>query len=56
MHAAIDLIEGAGGKVAEAFVLIELADLKGRDCLPQHIQLFSLIRHQSLVVWWEDCL
>uniref|UniRef100_A0A915BQF6 Adenine phosphoribosyltransferase n=1 Tax=Parascaris univalens TaxID=6257 RepID=A0A915BQF6_PARUN len=43
MNAAIALIEKAGGEVAEAFTLIELAYLSPRKALPQHIPIYSLI-------------
>uniref|UniRef100_A0A9J2PW58 Adenine phosphoribosyltransferase n=2 Tax=Ascaris TaxID=6251 RepID=A0A9J2PW58_ASCLU len=43
LNAAIALIEKAGGEVAEAFTLIELAYLSPRKALPQHIPIYALI-------------
>uniref|UniRef100_A0A915PWX9 Adenine phosphoribosyltransferase n=1 Tax=Setaria digitata TaxID=48799 RepID=A0A915PWX9_9BILA len=43
LKAAALLIEKAGGDVAEAFTLIELAYLKPREHIPGHIPVYSLI-------------
>uniref|UniRef100_A0A8R1IDU1 Adenine phosphoribosyltransferase n=1 Tax=Caenorhabditis japonica TaxID=281687 RepID=A0A8R1IDU1_CAEJA len=44
--AATDLVVKAGGVVAEAFVLIELAPLNGRGKLPD-VNLTTLISYDS---------
>ncbi|KAM3721308.1 Adenine phosphoribosyltransferase [Dirofilaria immitis] len=43
LKAAASLVEKAGGDVAEAFTLIELAYLKPREHMPEHIPVYSLI-------------
>ncbi|VDN24875.1 unnamed protein product [Gongylonema pulchrum] len=43
LRAAVSLIEKAGGDVAEAFTLIELAYLSPRKHIPEHIPIYSLI-------------
>ncbi|CCD62975.1 Adenine phosphoribosyltransferase [Caenorhabditis elegans] len=46
LRAATDLVVKAGGKVGEAFVLIELAPLNGRSKLPD-VNLTTLISYDS---------
>uniref|UniRef100_A0A8R1Y1U3 Adenine phosphoribosyltransferase n=1 Tax=Onchocerca volvulus TaxID=6282 RepID=A0A8R1Y1U3_ONCVO len=43
LKAAASLVEKAGGDVAEAFTLIELAYLEPRKHMPEHIPVYSLI-------------
>ncbi|EFO16645.1 adenine phosphoribosyltransferase [Loa loa] len=43
LKAAISLVEKAGGDVAEAFTLIELAYLEPRKHLPEHVSIYSFI-------------
>lgn len=42
MNAAIQLIEKAGAKVVEAFVVVELTELNGRSVLPEGTKLVAL--------------
>uniref|UniRef100_A0A914VMP0 Adenine phosphoribosyltransferase n=1 Tax=Plectus sambesii TaxID=2011161 RepID=A0A914VMP0_9BILA len=43
MKAAIEVIQKAGGDVAEAFCIIELTALKGRDVLLDTVPVFTLL-------------
>ncbi|KAK0425046.1 hypothetical protein QR680_009003 [Steinernema hermaphroditum] len=43
MSAAIQLVQRAGGRVSEAFVVVELTTLKGREKLPEGANLYSLV-------------
>jgi len=44
MRSGIELIRMAGGTVAQAFCLIELKDLKGKEALPQGCSFFSVVK------------
>ncbi|TKR93642.1 hypothetical protein L596_008056 [Steinernema carpocapsae] len=45
MNAAIQLIQKAGGHVTEAFVVVELTELKGRAVLPESANVYSLVHY-----------
>lgn len=45
MKAAVELIRKAGGAVALAFCIIELADLNGKALLPADTPLLTLIKY-----------
>lgn len=43
LKAAVSLLEKAGGDVAGAFTLIELAYLEPRKHMPEHIPIYAFI-------------